>query len=342
MIDWLTLRLEAKDCLYWGGWTRLRSWGDRILRYCPASGAVRWETAAWDSVRSDSHQLAIRADGSTLHVQGSPARVMGTGDTVFGAGDAGRDIVMCARSMLRFTSRLIHYGPLPEYRLWRVSRTDVTQNYRLSNLPSVRVALAELRNVEGGRYRVSQQSGDTVYWSHQSRLRAGKAYAKGPHLAYMMSKSGYSGVVYSQDDLQKADSLLRLELRLGREWFRREKPWYRLTWAELLAQHEQYFGRMVGVEQVEVTDMGLVDKMVAVAKTPGQGKAAARTWTMIQSIGWQATRDVMPKTTWYRHLQIMRDAGLGDADISAGRVASIRKPLILNPVSSWEELRRVA
>ena len=64
---------------------------------------------------------------------------------------------------------------LPDHpEVWIVSRADITQNIMLDSLSDVRVALRYLRECEGGRYRVSQQAGDTVYWSHRSRLRKGR------------------------------------------------------------------------------------------------------------------------------------------------------------------------
>jgi hypothetical protein len=348
MIDWLSLRLDAQNCPDWGGWRRLAYWGDRIMRYCPASGAIVWESAAWDSVRSDSHQLALKASAGSLFVQGSPARVMGDGDTVFGSAVGGRDICRCAETMIAFASRLLHVSPVPSLRLWACSRADVTQNFLIEGLGAagVRVALSELRSIEGGRYRVSQQAGDTVYWSHLSRHRAGKAYAKGPHLRYLMKKDTYTGRLYDDSELSLADLLLRLELRLGSKFFfnLREQgiPWYNLTWSDLQAQHDEYFERMLGVEGVEGVGMQFVEQCVRVAPSEGQGKAAARTWSVIQSMGWQAARDSMPLRTWYRHLKILKAAGLGDADISAGRVVSLRRPLLIRPVVSWSDLHQVA
>lgn len=343
LIDWLSLRLDSSSCPDWGGWVRLREWGDRILRYCPYTGETKWEVSAWDSIRSDSHQLAIKAGAGGLWVQGSPARVMGVGDTVFGAGVEGRDIQACARAMIAFVARLLHVSPVPHFRLWVVTRADITGNYDLGSPASVRVALAELRNVEGGRYRVSQQAGDTVYYSHLSRHRAGKAYAKGPHLVHLLKQSTYTGCQYLESDLALAHRLLRLELRLGSKWFHQlPVPWYCLTWDNLKEQHDDYFMRMVGVEGLEGVDMAFVDRFIAVAPSEGQGKAAARTWALVQTMGWQATRDAMPRSTWFLHQKIWKAAGLGDADISAGRVVNLRRPLLLRPVSSWEELRRVA
>lgn len=359
LLDWLTLRLQRESCPDWSGWEVLQGWGDRILRICPKTGEVRWSIDAWESVRSDSHQIAIKASASSLHIQGSPARVMGDGDTVFGSGEQGRDVAACARAMIDFAVVRIGYvsshgclpvmafgafSDLPSYRLFRLTRADITKNYLLCSAADVRVTLSCFRNVEGGRYRVSQQAGDTVYWSHKSQLRAGKAYAKGPHLKYLMDQKTYTGCVYSAGDLDLASRLVRLELRLGSDYLGRLRKsgvlWYNLPWSFWSDEHDSYFGRMVG--GVEVSDMSVHSAIDKVTPTSGQARAVQRTWAMINLMGWQAARESMPKRTWYLHLQFLRAAGLGDADISAGRVVALRRQIVLSPVSSWEELRRAA
>lgn len=345
LIDWMSLKLTRDECSDWSGWSVLADWGDRIQRVCPRTGDVRWSTDAWDSVRSDSHQVVIQASESHFYLQGSPARVMGVGDTVFGFGSAGRDPRMCARSMIDFAAKHLRVVDVPSLEFWNCSRFDVTKNFILGSLADVRIALAELRSVEGGRYRVSQQAGDTVYWSHLSRLRSGKAYAKGPHLDYLNAKKTYLGCSYEQSDHLLANRLLRLELKLGSEFMRRLRSdsnvrWYDLTWEFLSKEHDSFFGRMLG--DIEVLDMSMLDRLIQVAPTEGRAKAAFRTWGLIQSIGWQSTKESMPKPTWYKHLQYLKAAGLGDADISTGRIVSLRRRIVLNPVSSWEELRNAA
>lgn len=353
LIDWLTLKLTRESCPDWGGWKQLERWGDRVLRVCARTGAIVWETTAWDSVRSDSHQLAVVASAHSLRIQGSPARVMGDGDTVFGVGVAGRDVYACAAAMIGFIGRRLCLATIPHVRLWSCSRMDVTANYALPRVSDVRVALTELRNIEGGRYRVSQTAGDTVYWSHLSAHRAGKAYAKGAHLRYLLQQHTYAGRRYSDSELTLADKLLREELRLGRKYFlelrKLKVAWYSLKWPHWFGEFENYFGRMLGT--VEVVDMAsILDRLLQLPnpKEPGQflsegrAKAVYRTWMSISTIGWQATRELMPPRTWYDHLGFLRQIGLGDADISAGRVISLRRPLVLTPVTSWEELRMAA
>lgn len=86
--------------------------------------------------------------------------------------------------------------------------------------------------------------------------------------------------------------------------------------------------------------MSVIDRIIAAAPTKRQGLAVAYTWLMIESTGWQATKNSMRKSTWYSHLRIIKAAGLSEADIRISQVVSIRRPIIMQPVSSWDELRR--
>ena len=104
LIDWITARLES-DHLNPEVWAGLRFLQDRVQRFCPKTGEVRWETCPWDSVRSDSHSLAIKVGGDALWLQGSPARVCGSGDAVFGEGpSASLDLPGCLSAMVAFAS----------------------------------------------------------------------------------------------------------------------------------------------------------------------------------------------------------------------------------------------
>lgn len=335
LIDWVTCRIPI-DQLTEEGRAVAREIGDRICRYCPKTGDLRYETSAWESVRSDSHQIAVRA-GTDFWIQGSPARVIASGDTVFGAGAAAAlDIEGCVSQVVRYVGD--RFGVrFPAAKNWLVTRIDVTGNLQLAGLAEVRQALGTLRDCEGGRYRVSQQAGDTVYWSHLSKLRSGKAYAKGPHLSYLMNKPGYTGRLYSQQEIAAANGLLRLEMKLGREWFARN-PWVDIDAIQLRAEWNEYFGRMIGGAEV-TTDDDLQQRVQAAAKTAGRGKAAYGCWVMIQQQGWERAREFYSKTCWYRNLQILRAAGLGDADISVGQVVPLRRRIIeARMVTNWSDL----
>jgi len=336
LLDWVTIRTPYES-LNAEALAVAMGYGDRVQRICAESGELRWESAAWDSIRSDTHAISVKAGGSELWIQGSPARIIAEGDAVFGAGASqALDLAGCVNRMAAFVGQQLGCT-LPPAHSWKVSRVDVTNNLLLEDLPAVRVALSTLRDCEGGRYRVSQQAGDTVYWSHRSKMRSGKAYAKGPHLVYMMKKPTYDGYPYTPHQLEAANKLLRLELKLGREWFARH-DWKSVTPAMLRDEWHDYFGRMIGDAEMK-SESDVKSRVMAAAPTEGQGKAALGCWALIQSQGWEDARELQAKTTWYRNMKILRAAGLGDADLSKGQVVQLRRRVIeCQAVTNWSEL----
>lgn len=354
LIDWITAYIDA-DKLPPKVWESLRRMGDRIQRLNMATGEIEWETAAWDSIRSDSHSLVYQVGASCLRLQGSPARVVGTGCNVFGEGPVSS--LDLPGSLCRMVLRLSHHLgvalPLDPH-FWNLTRADITANLLLPSLEHVREALSILRNCEGGRYRVSQQAGDTVYWSHRSRLRSGKAYAKGPHLEYQnrynarkaAKDKDYRYREYTQEEIELANRLLRLELRLGSQWWRErtgQDHWTDVTPGQLAEEWEDYFGRMIGDAEMTGDDKTIEQRIMAAAKTEGQGRAALCCWALIQSQGWQRARDLHSRPTWYRHLKVLHAAGLSDLDLSMGQVVPFRRRIIeTQMVTSWDELRRLA
>ncbi len=353
LIDWVTARIPL-ECL--DAWTleSVRQLGDRVCRYDPATGVVKYETTAWDSIRSDSHQISVRAGATDLWIQGSPARITGDGCAVFGSGPSSAlNLPGCVDAMRRFVQlgmRSEHaigcsFNLPPDLSLWKVSRVDVTGNLLLSSLDDVRAALKILRDCEGGRYRVSAQAGDTVYWSAKSKLRAGKAYAKGPHLQYLETRNIKKSLAgnhvyrkYTQEEIEAANRLLRLELKLGREFWARH-DWKTFSRESLFNQWNDYFSRMIGDSEMNV-ETDLKARLLQVSPTDGQGKAAHGCWLLIQSEGWEVARNSFSARTWYRHLKLLRAAGLGDADLSAGRVVPLRRRVFESRlIHSWPELK---
>jgi len=335
MIDWITCRVPM-HLLTEAARTAANQLGDRVLCYCPKTGDVRYESQKWTSVRSDSHQVTIRA-GTDLWMQGSPGRVIADGDAVFSWGaSAAHDLRGCVGSVKAHVEKVLGQA-LPPIEHFLVSRVDVTQNLALDSLAEVRSALEILRGCEGGRYRVSQQSGDTVYWSQRSKHRSGKAYAKGPHLAYLMRKKDYTGRRYSDLEVALANNLLRLELTLAREYFR-ENNWLTVGPEQLVGEWKAFFHRMIGNAEMTI-DQSVFERVCAVAKTSGQGRAAYGCWLMIRNEGWERAREFYAPRTWYRHLSTLRDAGLGDADISRGQIVPLRRKVIeARHVTSWSQI----
>ncbi|MBA1147941.1 hypothetical protein H0Z60_12885 [Ectothiorhodospiraceae bacterium WFHF3C12] len=336
MLDWLTLRLstdyvEDKDAL--------RTYVDQrphLARFIPATGEVEWTTTMRESSRSDSHAVTVHV-GADIEIAGSPARSMGQRHNVFGT----LDITEAARAHVAAAEKVLGFSLPQHWSCYRVTRVDVTFNYALGGLPEVRQALAYLRQSEGGRYKLRAQA-ESVYWSPGSRMRAGKAYAKGPHLRHLQDKGKGQAEPW---ELDLAEGLLRLELRLGGEWWRRQrqdgKRWWQFSASDWTAEHEGYFAELIGTcEVAEMVDVR--QRLEEVAPTEGQAAAAHRTWCVIQSVGHQQAKDSMPRATWFRHVRLLKQAGLGWGDIAAGQVVPIRRrPLVLSqPVQSWDDVRK--
>lgn len=335
VIDWLTLILPLEG-LPVGLRRALVAYRDRVagqvIRVAPG-GEVSWRAYERASIRSDSHVLTVHV-GERLELYGSPARSAGLPNNVFGPCDLG----VCAEAHVAAVEAALGFG-LPRDG-WRVSRVDVTENYDLGGPSAVRQALAVLRHAAGGRY-VLRDTGDTVYWGKRSGGRAGKAYAKGPHLLRQVSRGE---AVASLEDVALAHRLLRLELTVGRKALGRlgvVDPFGSLVdWS---GEHVRYFAALVGGCEVVSMD-ALFSRVLAVAPTERQGLAALGTLGRVRLEGVEVVKASLPARTWHRHKSILFAAGLSWADLSAGRVVELRRaPLLLGaPVCSWDELRRVA
>lgn len=326
-------------------WLKMQQLTDRIQRICPRTGEVQWETNVWSSERSDTHTLSYRVAGDGLWVSGSPARCIGDGCAVFGSGaSSALDLVGCLRAMWTFFEGFAGLDAPPSFEpsQWKITAADVTDNLLLGSLQEVHEVLDILRGVEGGRYKVSSQAGQTVYWSHRSILRAAKAYAKGPHLRWMQKQRGYTGREYSETELLAAERLVRLELMLRRDWFKRNGNWWELTADDLRKEWAEYFERMTG-DKVIKSERELTKRVLELADTEGRGRAAIGCWGVIQSVGYTSAQAFYSKTTWHRHLRLLRKAGLSDGDLSHGQVIPVVfKVHECRRVSGWDELLRVA
>ena len=330
MLDYMTLhidpgRLPAKAVL------AMQARQDLIMCLSP-EGEVRWTIPARANLCADTHQVTVRLC-STFTCNGSPARAMGEGtDNVFGS----FDVIECFGGMIQFISKVLDCSIPDDPRLWNLTRLDVTGNYDLGSLVNVKQALNYLRHVEGGRYQV-KTAAETVYWSKSSRLRAGKAYAKGPHMRYMIKKGKAQ---LSEARLEAVQRLLRLEVKLGAQFWRdHATPWYEWTGEQLQEVHNEYFAQFVGsVEIKEVEDV--LENLQKVAPTPGYAKAAYKTWLLIQTHGVETAKELTGRAAWYKHKRLLKEVGISWADMHHRQVVPFRRKMIVlgEPVRSWDEL----
>lgn len=346
MIDWLTMRIPVGPSLGPALHERIMASMGRVIGYSP-DGERTWikNVLDLDDLRSDTPglfwQLQGDAEGRSMLVIGASPASLEHGINVFGSDD----IRHCAAVLLHYASISLT-AILPPAEHWQCRRIDVTENYALPGFREVKSALRILMASDASRAKASTMKGDTVGWNVGSDLRAGKAYHKGPQLAFLARK-GLSAATQYQIDL--ADRLLRLELKLGSRWLRQFEDskhfpelagnWLALSPDHLMTEHSQYFGRFFGA--VEVSDMTqLLVRLEAVSPTPGIALASHKTWALIKSIGFESTKLSMPHRTFMRHMKYLRLAGLSDSDLCAGNILPFRRHnVILNePVRSWRDL----
>jgi len=348
LIDWLTLRCPLGPSLGEALTNRIRE-SLNIITCISSYGELVWAKKAIDvdALRSDTVGLfwTVQGDGKEefLVVGGSPASVE-HGVNVFG----GCDIRHAANVLIRHAAKALH-AVLPPFSKWQCRRVDITGNFALPDAASVKQALRQLCLADGGRRKATNKhrGGDSVYWNPNSDLAKGKAYHKGPHLAYLARQ----GKIDITDDLiALADRLLRLEHTRGSRWFRRlaetGRHWWELKTAELEGLFAEFFGRVV--DGVEVRDMDRHELVQRIAQTnditQGRAEAAFTTYRNIRADGFEVVRGYMARSTWCLHLKYLRAAGISDADLQQGNVVQFRpvRIVLAQPVTSWDEIRRAA
>lgn len=333
MIDWLTLSLP-RERVSGADWAKLSAKFSKILMIDP-HGALTWEKLARESVRSDSHQIVVEP-GYSLVIMGSPARVVHR-HNIWGDGCPQQ----CARDMIWFVNRVLGLDLPVVVEWWDCRRIDITHNYDLGGSAEVRQALLYLRHSEGGHRKVNADT-QTVYWNMRSKLRQGKAYAKGEHVRFQDKKKLASLEPW---ELDLADRLLRLELSLKSQYWRErsEKKWHEFTEGCLDELHQIYFRGLIGTMEVVEMD-SLRERIIKASSTEGGGLAAYNCWALIKTVGREEARASMSKAGWYRHLKILKIAGLTDADFQAQNIVPFRRRTIElgDPVRSWSDMRKSA
>lgn len=353
MIDWLTLKLP-RNLIDPHDWDKVAQHFGQ-LAFIEAMehishddeghvfrGNVKWAKAKRESLRSDTHAVVV-CPAYEFEICGSPARVQ-SGNNVFGSGD----IRFCATAMIQHVNQHLAINLPLDLMLWHCTRIDVTHNYDLGGSAEVRQALTYLRLTEGGHRSVSTEAGaETVYWNKRSQLRSAKAYGKGPHLAKQCKKNLAEA---SENEIEQAASLLRLELSLKHKWLREDckKHWYDLTESDLDTLHNDYFMTLIGKVEVIEMDKPMVEKFIEAAKangiTEGRARSAYGTWCRIKAESLRSVQESLARQTWSAHKKIMFLAGLTWADLQASNVVPFRRRTIelREPVRSWADIRKAA
>ena len=314
--------------------------GDRLMCICPTTGHIRWESSRWQSLDSGAHTVQLQVGALGLKFDGSPGRAIGDGDAVFAGGaSANLDVVGCMAAMWAVARAHVDLPAECPFKSATVTWVDVTRNILFESAADASDYIAILKSTEGPRYRRAfhDSTMQGQVWGKNSTHKAFKVYLKGPEIRKKVVKRDYSGRAYTAEELEICDRLVRHEIMLRRRWWSKREPWWAVSSDELRSEFEEYLGRMVG--DMKFAQSGaLREKVMAVAPSAGQGRAAMATWHAICNQGMATTREDLPRATWYRHLKILRAAGLADADFNAGDVVRFRQATVqLRAVDSWAE-----
>lgn len=239
--------------------------------------------------------------------------------------------------------------------VWQPRRIDITQNYYMQSNAQVNDALLTLRSMDGMRQKATVQAGNTVYWGAKSRFRKGKAYDKFLQALEICRKFYKKGEKppYTETQLHLMQSILRLEMTLGSQFFddfiNKKNPTKcnrqiedLLTIDFFEQQHNDFFGKFIG--NAEVTDMDkLLEKLIETAPSIGYARAAHYTYMLINKNGYEHTKLSMPERTFRKHRQYLKAAGLSEADITSAKIIELRKRKIieLQPVNDWQHLQQL-
>jgi len=349
LIDWLTLRIPLNHSRV-SDVVRARILACLGKLHCyDADGVQVWSKNVLDvdKLRSDSVGLfwQVQGDGEGrehLVIGGSPASLE-HGLNVFGS----FDVRHAATVLIRAAMREFH-AYLPPLEQWQCQRIDLTGNYGLPDSASVKSALRMLLLSDGSRRKPgSKRDTDSVYWNASSDIAKGKAYHKGPQLRVLVKKGKLQATEQQLDD---ADRLLRLECTKGSRWFRRLRQaganWWQLTAYQLWDEFKAFFGRLV--QGVEVTEMNRESMVARIQAANGitEGRALAA-FTMLRNIredGFEIVKGYTARSTFQRNLKYLRAAGVTDADMHTAKILQFRpvKIVLAEPVGSWADLRIAA
>jgi II/X family phage/plasmid replication protein len=339
LIDWLTLRTPISDIQE-----------ADLLALMPYLATLEVKNALTgeilksklvidiDSVRSDFSGMvwSISSNGSTkyLNIGASPASLE-HGSNLFGS----FDYQYCKQILLNHARKVLK-GVMLFNDGWHCRRLDATQNYFLQTNYQVKDALHILRSSDGVRQKATVQAGDSVYWGYTSKYRSGKAYDKWAQAIELNRKAEKAGkpAIYTLEQLEIMRSILRLELKLGRQFFDEHADESILTHEFLQREHEEFFNKFIG--NAEVTDMdSLYKSLQQTAPSSGRARAAYDTYLRVKQLGYEFTRESMSRSTFMLHKKYLLAAGLSESDLKSSNIIELRKRKInLEPVYSWSHL----
>lgn len=299
MIDWITCKISVE---------RMPTFGRRLET--DDAGAIVLERDMPKHIESHNTSVfVVPAAGMEkgLLISGNPTKWL-QGHNVWGV-DSWSIVVA-------FLHRLAEVLNLGRVYMVGVSRLDITYSVVMSSEADVQAALSAIGNTTADRWGRPVMRRDTVYFGHQQRARL-VCYSKAPEYRRHMSKLS---------ELRNIDlpPILRLELRLGRNWFA-ENNWMDCISDEYRRSRWDDMINRIRINELETLDISAMPRRVQ--KVYGL---------------WVAGVDlaqVYSRASLYRYAKELRGFGIDIwAPYDPGQVVHLRRVLKSRPLEASDVL----
>lgn len=209
---------------------------------------------------------------------------------------------------------------LPCFQEWEIVRVDYARNFNLGNLFAVRAYIKSLSTSEYPR-RVARRSTygeDTIMFTGTTTTI--KVYNKYSEFKSHDFKRLIKNV-YSIDECKRllsfSEGILRVEVQVNSRKMEMDLGKRVITCFDV---PDDYLGRLYESEVYKVLKVGEYGKLVrntmdvrrvlSERYSPQKANILFATWCSLATIGEQATRESMSKSTFYRHRQELLNAGI--------------------------------
>lgn len=276
---------------------------DRIIRVS-ANGDVVWRVSRSELRGTWEARAGIYIDGrGRLVVEFSPKVVAGHN---VGVGFCGIGEFKQVADMLLAD---VYSGDM------RICRLDVAVNYRVAGDVDVSEWLRDRSHIEYSRRRSTVYEGTLYYPSQERGL---KVYDKEREVK-VHDRGRLAAVGRYEEVVSRARGIVRVEVEHRAKWFDRKgytwwlgkgewEVWERVmeaSYDEVLEKWRRGDDAMMWVREQEAVR----ERLLAVYGG-SLGRAVLGTWVMVQVYGYERARESVARSTFYRHIGMMRRAGV--------------------------------
>ena len=299
MIDWLTCKVRVAS---------LPPFGRRLET--DEEGCILVERDLPALLESHDTRVFVVpvpvADGYGLLISGNPTKYF-QGHNVWGL-----DSWVVVTDFLSSVCERLGVG---RWHIVGMSRLDITHSYVLPTELDVQAALQALSNTTAERWGRPVVKAGTVYYGHPKRARL-VVYSKAPEFRRHNRASAFSAV--------ELPPILRLELRLGRNWFD-ENRWYDLASDEFRLSRWREM-----VDRIRISELESLD----ISAMPRRCQKVYGLWVAGVDLA-----QIYSRSSLYRYAAELREFGIDIwAPYEPSKVVHLRRVLRSRPLTSADVL----